>query len=358
MYCVCFDLGDSPIIPSRASPVNWGRRERRKPASTSSVPTNPNNPSPITHPHHGHHHESSSSSCNSSTPSSPALFNYNTNQQQYHPHNSHHHLSVSAQSTPSYQSHLFSFPDVNTSGSNRQYPSTANSNKSSSPFHSQHSHSQSLTNSTNELISTVKSIDSDHTYISTTTTNSSGTNDGSNNSTTDSERTLALRVDSQDSQVSEDSEFFSNQNNTSFDSKTNSWPRRQNSTNMRSSEWDIPFDELKLGEKIGTGHFGTVYRGNWHGDVAIKVLDMSLLMNSNEKTLEHFKQEVSIFRKTRHENLVLFMGACMKLPKLAIVTSLCKGNSLYTHLHLRRDRFNINKIVLISQQMSQVRIKL
>ena len=107
-----------------------------------------------------------------------------------------------------------------------------------------------------------------------------------------------------------------------------------------------------MGEKIGTGHFGTVYRGNWHGDVAVKVLDMTYL--DNEKTLEQFKQEVSIFRKTRHENLVLFMGACMKPPRLAIVTSMCKGNSLYTHLHLRKDKFNMNKTVLVAQQISQV----
>ena len=34
---------------------------------------------------------------------------------------------------------------------------------------------------------------------------------------------------------------------------------------------------------------------------------------------------VATFRKTRHENLILFMGACMNPPNLAIVTSLCKG---------------------------------
>ena len=120
---------------------------------------------------------------------------------------------------------------------------------------------------------------------------------------------------------------------------------------LSNREWDIPFDELKIGDKIGTGHFGTVYRGNWHGDVAIKLLDMTYL--DNEKTLEQFKQEVGIFRKTRHENLVLFMGACMKPPRLAIVTSMCKGLSLYTHLHLRKDKFNMNKTVLVAQQISQ-----
>lgn len=117
-------------------------------------------------------------------------------------------------------------------------------------------------------------------------------------------------------------------------------------------EWDIPYEELKMGDVIGTGRFGTVYRGYWHGDVAVKVLNMSYL--SDEKTLEQFKCEVSTFRKTRHENVILFMGACMQPPKLAIVTSLSKGMTLYTHIHLRKDKFNMNKTTIVAQQISQV----
>lgn len=64
--------------------------------------------------------------------------------------------------------------------------------------------------------------------------------------------------------------------------------------------------------------------------------------------------QVATFRKTRHENLVLFMGACMKPPRLAIVTSLCKGMTLYTHIHLRKDKFTANKSVIVAQQISQV----
>lgn len=65
-------------------------------------------------------------------------------------------------------------------------------------------------------------------------------------------------------------------------------------------EWDIPYDELKIGEPIGTGRFGTVYRGNWHGDVAIKVLNMDYYLD-DDKTLEAFKLEVQKidFRKLR-----------------------------------------------------------
>ncbi|KAG7308377.1 hypothetical protein JYU34_005574, partial [Plutella xylostella] len=127
------------------------------------------------------------------------------------------------------------------------------------------------------------------------------------------------------------------------------WPR-QNSLSMK--EWDIPYDELKLFEVIGTGRFGTVYRGSWHGAVAVKLLHVQAL-GDDVTPLDTFKHEVATFRKTRHENLVLFMGACMKPPKLAIVTSLCAGMTLYTHVHLRRDKFNANKSVLVAQQLAQ-----
>uniref|UniRef100_A0A0A9Y2Z8 Kinase suppressor of Ras 1 n=1 Tax=Lygus hesperus TaxID=30085 RepID=A0A0A9Y2Z8_LYGHE len=152
---------------------------------------------------------------------------------------------------------------------------------------------------------------------------------------TDSDRT-PVRVDSQDSQVSDG------------EAVDRAWPR-QNSLSMR--EWDIPWDELRMGDALGTGHFGTVYRGNWHGDVAIKVLNMSNL--DTEDLLEGFRLDVATFRKTRHENLVLFMGACMKPPRLAIVTSMCKGYSLYTHIHVYKDKFTMAKTVSLAQQISQ-----
>ncbi|KAF9807521.1 hypothetical protein SFRURICE_006017 [Spodoptera frugiperda] len=119
---------------------------------------------------------------------------------------------------------------------------------------------------------------------------------------------------------------------------------------LSMKEWDIPYDELKLFEVIGTGRFGTVYRGSWHGAVAVKLLHV---LSDDCVPLDTFKHEVATFRKTRHENLVLFMGACMKPPRLAIVTSLCKGMTLYTHIHLRKDKFTANKSVLVAQQISQ-----
>ncbi|GFY68067.1 kinase suppressor of Ras 2 [Trichonephila inaurata madagascariensis] len=131
---------------------------------------------------------SNTSSCNSSTPSSPAL------------------LSAAQQTPPAAaRIHQFQFPDVET---------TKEITLETKPLVD------------NEMVETQKSNDSDKTVGS---------------GSTDSEKTLAGRVDSQDSQVSD------------VDPSERSWPR-QNSLSLR--EWDIPFDELDVYEEVGTGRFG------------------------------------------------------------------------------------------------------
>ncbi|GFR92725.1 kinase suppressor of Ras [Elysia marginata] len=117
-------------------------------------------------------------------------------------------------------------------------------------------------------------------------------------------------------------------------------------------EWDIPYDDLNVKEAIGKGRIGTVYRGQWHGDVAIKVLDTGSSAD-NDAQLAAFKLEIAVLRKTRHENLVLFMGACMTPPRLAIVTSFCKGQTLYTIIHLNKNAFKINKAIIVASQIAQ-----
>jgi serine/threonine protein kinase len=29
--------------------------------------------------------------------------------------------------------------------------------------------------------------------------------------------------------------------------------------------WEIPYQDLEIGDKIGSGSFGTVFKGKWHG---------------------------------------------------------------------------------------------
>ena len=36
--------------------------------------------------------------------------------------------------------------------------------------------------------------------------------------------------------------------------------------------WEIPYQDIEIGPKIGSGSFGTVYRGKWHGELELNHL--------------------------------------------------------------------------------------
>ncbi|XP_028851817.1 kinase suppressor of Ras 2 isoform X2 [Denticeps clupeoides] len=126
------------------------------------------------------------------------------------------------------------------------------------------------------------------------------------------------------------------------------FPRKASQTSIFLQEWDIPFEQLEIGELIGKGRFGQVYHGRWHGEVAIRLIDIE---RDNEDQLKAFKREVMAYRNTRHENVVLFMGACMSPPHLAIITSLCKGRTLYSVVRDAKVILDVNKTRQIAQEM-------
>lgn len=81
------------------------------------------------------------------------------------------------------------------------------------------------------------------------------------------------------------------------------------------------FLKLSLNHSL-QGRWGKVHKGRWHGEVAIRLLEID---GNNQDHLKLFKKEVMNYRQTRHENVVLFMGACMAPPHLAIITRLGGG---------------------------------
>lgn len=128
---------------------------------------------------------------------------------------------------------------------------------------------------------------------------------------------------------------------------------RVNSISVTLKEWDIPMENLIFGDVIGHGTFGTVYQAKWHGEVAVKRIDLDPEDLDGSCRLEAFKREVALLHKTRHENLVLFMGACMKPPDLAIVTQLSQGETLYHQLHYRDTSMPINRTINIASQIAK-----
>ncbi|XP_062247990.1 raf-1 proto-oncogene, serine/threonine kinase a isoform X2 [Platichthys flesus] len=113
--------------------------------------------------------------------------------------------------------------------------------------------------------------------------------------------------------------------------------------------WEIEASEVYLNSRIGSGSFGTVYKGKWHGDVAVKILKVT---NPTPEQFQAFRNEVAVLRKTRHVNILLFMGYMTK-DNLAIVTQWCEGSSLYQHLHVLETNLKIIQLIDIARQTAQ-----
>lgn len=124
--------------------------------------------------------------------------------------------------------------------------------------------------------------------------------------------------------------------------------RDENDIKKSLREWSIPFSDLQVGEIVGVGPKGNVHKGRWHGDIMIHTR-----RRSTKKDVEEFLKEVSVLSMIRHENVVLFMGACLEPPNLAVITSVRRGLSLYNHLHVRQDHFTLHSKISIAKQIAQ-----
>ncbi|CAI0461100.1 unnamed protein product [Linum tenue] len=106
----------------------------------------------------------------------------------------------------------------------------------------------------------------------------------------------------------------------------------QNKPLLPYDEWNIDFSEITVGTRVGIGFFGEVFRGVWNGtDVAIKVF---LEQDLTAENMEDFCNEISILSRLRHPNVILFLGACTKPPRLSMLTEYMEMGSLYYLIHL------------------------
>ncbi|KAF6174869.1 hypothetical protein GIB67_026357 [Kingdonia uniflora] len=96
-------------------------------------------------------------------------------------------------------------------------------------------------------------------------------------------------------------------------------------------EWEIPWEDIQIGERVGIGSYGEVYHADWNGtEVAVKkFLDQEF----SGDALEQLRCEVSIMQRMRHPNVVLFMGAVTRPPNLSILTEFLPRGSLRKLLH-------------------------
>ncbi|XP_061374708.1 serine/threonine-protein kinase EDR1 isoform X2 [Gastrolobium bilobum] len=97
------------------------------------------------------------------------------------------------------------------------------------------------------------------------------------------------------------------------------------------TEWEIQWEDLRIGERIGIGSYGEVYHADCNGtEVAVKKF---LNQDFSGDALAQFKSEIEIMLRMRHPNVVLFMGAITRAPHFSILTEFLPRGSLYRLLH-------------------------
>ncbi|KAJ9596281.1 hypothetical protein L9F63_027095, partial [Diploptera punctata] len=104
-----------------------------------------------------------------------------------------------------------------------------------------------------------------------------------------------------------------------------------------NAEWEIPKENLLLGEVLGEGAFGIVRKGalqendTWR-DVAVKMLRDE----PSTEELRQFKQEINVMQSVgQHPHIVSLIGCCTRSGRLRLVVEYCAEGDLLNFLRKR-----------------------
>ncbi|KAL5012838.1 hypothetical protein ScPMuIL_011389 [Solemya velum] len=100
------------------------------------------------------------------------------------------------------------------------------------------------------------------------------------------------------------------------------------------SKYEVDRSELEIGEELGSGCFGSVFKGKWRGQiVAVK------MMKERAMSEDSFIEEARTMTQLSNPNLVQLYGIVTKSRPLIIVTELMECGALLTYL--RRHKSSI-----------------
>eukprot|EP01117_Protostelium_nocturnum_P012030 TRINITY_DN4404_c0_g1_i1.p1 TRINITY_DN4404_c0_g1~~TRINITY_DN4404_c0_g1_i1.p1 ORF type:complete len:1716 (-),score=556.93 TRINITY_DN4404_c0_g1_i1:204-5351(-) len=130
--------------------------------------------------------------------------------------------------------------------------------------------------------------------------------------------------------------------------------RRQNRRKARKEDVllaQLMLSDVEVGQMIGKGNFGEVYKGVWNGTtVALKGLT-----GEDQSELEKFKSEIMLLYKLNHPNIVRLLGLTTSNNQTFMVVEFAQNGSLDSYLRSSGRSDELSNNVLINMAFDVVK---
>ncbi|XP_030673333.1 tyrosine-protein kinase Fer isoform X1 [Nomascus leucogenys] len=114
----------------------------------------------------------------------------------------------------------------------------------------------------------------------------------------------------------------------------------------KDKKWILSHEDVTLGELLGKGNFGEVYKGMLKDktSVAVKTCKEDLPQELKIK----FLQEAKILKQYDHPNIVKLIGVCTQRQPVYIIMELVSGGDFLTFLRRKKDELKLKQLVKFS----------
>ncbi|XP_072453368.1 tyrosine-protein kinase Fer isoform X3 [Notamacropus eugenii] len=115
---------------------------------------------------------------------------------------------------------------------------------------------------------------------------------------------------------------------------------------VKDKKWVLSHEDVTLGELLGKGNFGEVYKGTLKDKTAVAVKTCKEDLPQELKI--KFLQEAKILKQYDHPNIVKLIGVCTQRQPIYIIMELIPGGDFLSFLRKKKDELKPKQLVKFS----------